>query len=114
MTKKFVLSTGRTTTKIEEYILDLFKLYLSVNPGDIQYLPEFGFNFTFAGIPKADLPDKIQFRMESFVKKVSESFPGTRIVLEELSMISEETVRATISVNGTTSDNIFVNIYENS
>jgi len=113
MINKYLLSTGITTTKIEEYILDLFKLYLNVNPGDIPYLPEFGFNFTFAGIPKIELENKIKFRMEAFVKKISDSFPNNTIILEDIKLIDEETVKATVTVDGIEGTDIFVNIYEN-
>jgi hypothetical protein len=110
---KYLLSTGRTTTRKEEYILDLFRLCLGVNPGDVPYAPGFGYNFTFAGIPKAELYDKIEFRMNAFIKKISESFPTSKVTLEELSMPNEETVRATVRVGDMTTD-LFVNIYENS
>ena len=112
MKKQYFLSNGTVTSDVAVYILDLFKLYLGVNPGDIPYVPDFGFNFTFAGIPKVELKDKIQFRMESLIKIIKDSFPGSTIVLEDLEMPSEETVRAIISVNGVKSD-LFINIYEN-
>ena len=111
--KKYLLSSARTTTKPEEYILDLFRLYLGVNPGDVPYVPDYGYNFTFAGIPKSELYDKIEFRMDAFVKKIASSFPTAKVVLEDLRMPSEEIVQATIRV-GDLKTELYVNIYENS
>ena len=38
MASKYLLSTGQTTHKIEEYIMDLLDLYIKINPGDIPFL----------------------------------------------------------------------------
>ena len=113
MKKQYFLSNGTVTNDVAAYILDLFKLYLGVNPGDIPYVPDFGFNFTFAGIPKIELENKIKFRMEAFVKKISDSFPNNTIILEDIKLIDEETVKATVTVDGIEGTDIFVNIYEN-
>ena len=43
--RKFLLSTGKTTDKIEYYVVDLFRLYLSVYPGDIPGASRIGFDF---------------------------------------------------------------------
>lgn len=110
---RYMLSSGRTTTKIQEYILDLFSLYLGLNPGDVPGLPDFGFNFTFAGVPKMELMSKMEFRINAFLEKIGKSFPNHRIVLEELIMPTEETVKIVVSVDGSTAtEPIYLNIYE--
>ena len=43
---KYLLSTGESTTRIERYILDLFKLNLQIYPGDIPG-SKLGFEFLF-------------------------------------------------------------------
>ena len=43
---KYLLSTGDTTTKIEEYVLDLFKMNLVVRPDDIPHYSTVGFDFS--------------------------------------------------------------------
>lgn len=111
--KKYLLSTGLVTTNPIEYILDLFPLYLGVNPGDIPGLPEFGFNFTFAGIPKKDLYSRIEFRMSAFIEKIQSSFPEMKISMGNLRMTTEDTVEVTIQINGSMSDPIYISIYEN-
>ena len=42
--KRYLLSTGASTTEIEKYVLDLFKLYIQIYPGDIPG-SNIGFNF---------------------------------------------------------------------
>jgi hypothetical protein len=51
--------------------------------------------------------------MDAFIKKIAESFPTSKIVLEDLNMPNEETVQATLRVGDVTTD-LFINIYENS
>ena len=49
---KYLLSTGETTSKIEEYVLDLFKMNLIIRPNDIPHFDLLGFDFTLVGIQK--------------------------------------------------------------
>ena len=44
MKTRYLLSTGVISTKIELYILDLFKLNLGIHPGDIPHASDMGFN----------------------------------------------------------------------
>jgi hypothetical protein len=113
MKRQYLLSDGSVTTDPALYIQDLFPLYLSVNPGDVPYLPDYGFNFTFAGIPKSELYSKVKFRMEALVRLIQDSFQGSSITLDSLEMPSEDTVKAIITVDGVKSD-LYINIYENS
>ena len=110
---KFVLSTGQVTTDIADYIIDLIKLSLSVEPGDIPGMPELGFGFEFAGIPKSGLPEKIDFRFKSVVDQIGKSFPNHQIEITELYLIDEKTVKAVITVDSRNSSDIYVDIYEN-
>lgn len=96
---------------MEEYIIDLFKLYLKIYPGDIPNLPEYGFDFDLSGIYKADLPREIESRVNSLVNKVNSRFQGgVRLSLKSLEMISEEKVKIVVSA-GEYASEITLNIY---
>lgn len=108
---KYILSSGRGTTRVEEYIIDLFKLYLKIEPGDVPSLPEYGFNFDLSGIYKADLPREIESKVTSLVNKVNSRFQGgVQLSLKSLEMISEEKVKIIVSA-GEYASEITLNIY---
>ena len=52
MKKKYLLSTGLITDKVEIYVLDLFKLHLSVYPKDIPGINNIGFDFIITNTKK--------------------------------------------------------------
>lgn len=110
----FVLSDGRVTADIPEYVLDLFRLVLSVLPGDIPGLPDFGFDFRFAGVPSADLPEKVEFRAKALVEQIGKSFPTHSIELTDLEVIDSRTVRLEVTIDGSSSSSIYIDIHENS
>lgn len=74
MSKRYLLSTGKVTGKVEYYILDLFRLYLSVYPGDIPGKSSIGFDFTITDALKTELADKVKDKVESLVRKISNQF----------------------------------------
>ena len=43
--RKYLLSTGTATDRLEYYVLDLFRLYLKIYPGDIPGASGLGFDF---------------------------------------------------------------------
>ena len=108
---KYILSSGRGTYRVEEYLIDLFKLYLQIEPGDIPNSPDLGFNFDLSGILKADLPRELEARIGSLVNKVNSRFQsGVKLSLKSLELINETKVRVVISA-GEYSDDVTLNIY---
>lgn len=109
---KYLLSVGRGTNKIEEYLIDLFKLYLRVYPGDIPGAPEYGFDFNLQGIYQDELPAELESRVARLVQKVNSRFPNStmKLEVESLEIISPTKARLQISA-GTLEDDIEVNIY---
>lgn len=103
--KKYLLSTGGSTMKIEKYILDLFRLYLNIYPGDIPG-SSIGFDFTLTDTKKDELIDAVRSRISSLISviqnKVGGSNKGISISLGSVQVLSEE--RAVIEIN--VNDNI--------
>lgn len=95
---KYLLSTGETTSKIEKYIIDLFKLNMAIYPGDIPN-SRIGFNFVITDIKKSELPNEIKSRITSLITSLQSRFSGITINLESLELLSEDLVRVTVRVN---------------
>lgn len=111
MTQKYLLTTGETTTKVEEYVIDLFKLYLTVYPGDIPHKKDIGVNFNLAGSFKDELPRKVSSIVSELIEKIKSKISGIQIKQESLDLIDEETAKLVISVNSTKSDNIIIDLW---
>lgn len=111
---RYLLTTGETTTKVEEYIIDLFRLYLMVYPGDIPHAPGIGFDFLLTGITKDDLEYQVKSRVNSLVDKIQDKVKNSsyQIKISSLDLIDEETVKLVIEVNGILSDDMYINIKE--
>lgn len=109
---KYLLSSGRGTSRIEEYLMDLFKLYLHIFPGDIPGAPDFGYDFNLQGTYQDVLPAELESRVSRLIQKVNSRFPAQRmnLRLESLELLSPERARLRISA-GTLVDDIEVNIY---
>lgn len=111
---KYLLSTGMSTSKIEYYIIDLFKLYLSIYPGDIPGAPKIGFDFILTDTKKDELVDEVKYRVESLVSKIKEKFNrGLSIEIESIEIIDETRAKLIIRVDQIRSDNILIDLYEN-
>ena len=108
---KYLLSTGDSTTKVEYYIIDLFKIYLNVYSRDIPN-SSIGFNFILTNTKKDELLDEIKGRIDNLINviksKVSSDF--YKISLQELSLIDETKARLIINVNEIKSSEIVVDI----
>lgn len=113
MKNKYLLSTGITTDRVEYYIIDLFKLYLSVYPGDIPNADYIGFDFIITDTKKADLVSDIRRRVDTLISKIQERVSGITISLAELALVNETTVKIIIDVNQIKSDEILVDLYKN-
>lgn len=112
MQRRYLLSTGRATTKAEEYIIDLFRIYLTVYPGDIPHYSSLGFDFLLTGVTKDGLIESVKEKVNSLVSKIKDSVSGGYdITVSELDLIDEETVRLVIDVSGVKSEEIYINLY---
>ena len=110
---KYLLSDNTVTSQVEYYVIDLFKLYLSVYPGDIPGAEDIGFDFNLRGTFKADLESEVGSRISSLVSKFQNRFSGSlAFSLEECSLIDESTVRIVVSCGRVRSDDILINLYE--
>ena len=111
MAYKYLLSTGLTTTKPEEYVLDLLDLYLKINPGDIPGLDNFGFNFTFTNVMKDDLDIEITYRLNSLIDLIKSRVPGIPLKIETISLIDETRVRLVLQINGRLAEDYYIDLY---
>lgn len=103
--RKYLLSTGFATDKLEEYIVDLFRLYLQIWPGEIPGLPQLGFDFILTDVKKADLVNSVTSRLSSLVNKIQDKFgAAVKISLDSVEIIDETKVQVTITVNDKTTD----------
>lgn len=113
MTKKYLLSTGITTDRIDQYIIDLFKLYLSIYPGDIPNYESLGFDFIMNDVKKDELVSEIRNRLGNLITKIKKQFQGIQMSITDIELINETTLSLVINVNQTRSDVIFVDLYKN-
>ena len=112
MSKKYLLSTGRVTGMVEYYILDLFRLYLSVYPGDIPGKSSLGFDFTITDVLKSELADTVKNKVDSLVQKIQDQFSsGLEITLESCEVLDEKYARIVVSCNGVRGEDIVISLY---
>jgi hypothetical protein len=106
---KFLLSTGKSTDRIEVYVIDLFKLYLNIVPGDIPGT-EIGFNFILTDTLRSNLVSEIRNRINNLVNSIQRKFDEkvVKISVSSLDIISDEKVKLVVSVNKTTSEEIVI------
>lgn len=110
---KYLLTTGKVTGSFEEYIIDLFKLYLNVYPGDIPGAKKIGFNFILTDTLKADLPREINNRVSNLINTFQNRFEsGVNISLISCELIDETLAKIVVAVNEV-SDEIVIKLYEN-
>ena len=107
----YILSSGKSTDRVEDYLLDLFELYLKIYPGDVPGVPEFGFDFNLLGVMKEDLPKEIKSRVAGLVNKVNSRFSaGIKLEVVSLEIISETKARVTVQAGQSRSE-VTLNIY---
>ena len=104
---KFLLSTGKSTDGIEVYVIDLFKLYLNIMPGDIPGT-DLGFDFVLTDTLKSNLANEIRNRVSRLVNTIQKKFDEKEVSISvsSLDIISDEKVKLVVSVNKTTSEEI--------
>lgn len=99
MKQRYLLSTGLVTNKIEYYIIDLFKLHLSIYPKDIPGAEDIGFDFIITNTKKDELYLEVNTRIQELINKFKKKFSGINIKLEDSTLIDETKLKLTISVN---------------
>lgn len=109
---KYLLSTGDTTTKLEEYVLDLFKLNLAIRPNDIPHYSLVGFDFTLVGIPKDMLLVESKKRLENLILNIQNLFDKSviRISIDSIVVLNDETISIVLKINNYTSEEIEIEI----
>ena len=109
---KYLLSTGEITTKIEEYVLDLFKMNLQVRPNDIPHLSSIGFDFTLVGIPKDMLKQEATKRLESLITNIQNLFDKSviKISLKSVTVVNDELLSVVVDINNYSSGEIKIEI----
>ena len=110
MVRKYLLTTGETTTKVEDYIIDLFRLYLTIYPGDIPYRETLGVNFNLAGTLKDELPSKLEIEVNSLIDRIRDKVGNATIEIESLKLIDEGQAELVLKVNQKVSDNIIISL----
>lgn len=111
---KYLLSTGEITEKIEYYILDLFKLYLSVYPKDIPGAPNIGFNFIFTNVKKDEIVSEVQARISQLTANIKSKISSNAVTIsvDGIEIIDESRVRITITINEEVTDSITLDVYD--
>jgi len=107
---KYLKSDGNITNKIDDYIVDLFKLYFTIHPNDIPGT-NIGFNFIMNGVQKVDLESEITSRLIELIDKMKERFSGISMSIDSVNLIDYERAKIEITV-GKISDTIEVGLYE--
>lgn len=113
MKKKYLLSTGLLTDQVEYYIIDLFKLHLSVYPKDIPGADWIGFNFILGNVKKDEVKNVVTSRLESLIGKIQENFTNISIKLFDAALIDETTLKVILEVNQIKSPEIIIDLYNN-
>ena len=109
---KYLLSDNTVTTQVEYYVIDLFKLYLSVYPGDIPGADSIGFDFNLRGTFKANLASEVESRISSLVTKFQSKFNGSlSFSLDSVELIDESLVKIVVSCGKVQSDEILIGLY---
>lgn len=107
---KYLKSDGNITNKIDDYIVDLFKLYFTVHPNDIPGT-NIGFNFIMNGVQKINIESEVTSRLSNLIKNMQEKFNGISMSIKSVEIIDYETARIEINVEKI-EDTIEVRLYQ--
>lgn len=108
--QKYLLSTGEITSRLELYIIDLFKLNMQIYPDDIPW-SSIGFDFIMTDTKKPEVPDEIRFRVQSLLDRFKNRFSGVKISLESVEIIDEEMAHVVFNVNSERGE-VEIKLYE--
>lgn len=103
---KYLLSTGKSTEKIEKYIVDLFKLNFAIYPSDIPNC-SVGFDYIFTDTKKDEVMSTIKSRINNLLKRIQKQFTGVTISIDSIEVVDSKKVRMTITVNDYSSTDIY-------
>lgn len=95
---QYLLSTGEITSRLEYYIIDLFKLNMQVYPDDIPW-SAIGFDFIMTNVSKVDVPGELEFRVKKLLDRFGKRFSGVSISLESIEILDESLARVIFNVN---------------
>lgn len=107
---KYLKSDGSITNKLDDYIVDLFKLYFTIHPNDIPGT-NIGFNFIMNGVQKINIVSEVTSRLTELINKMQERFNGVSMSIKSVDLIDYERAKIEITV-GKTDDTIEVGLYE--
>jgi hypothetical protein len=107
---KYLLSTGDSTYRKEEYIIDLFRLHFNINPGDVPMKDNMGFDCSFSGVLKSELEKEIQARVSLFISQIEDYFDNVSVTIDDISLVDDRTANLSITVNDSSSGTITFNI----
>ena len=97
---QYLLSTGEITSRLEYYIIDLFKLNMQIYPDDIPW-STIGFDFIITDTKKPDIPREVEYRVKVLLDRFKERFRGVSIDLESVEILDEERAHVVFNVNKT-------------
>lgn len=106
---KYLKSDGSITNKIDDYIVDLFKLYFTVHPNDIPGT-NIGFNFIMNGVQKVNIASEVTSRLSELINKMQERFSGISMSIKSVDLIDYKKAKIEIVVNKT-EETIEVGLY---
>lgn len=109
--KKYLLSTGKTTTQTERYIEDLFKIYLTVYPKDVPGADDIGFNFVMSDVKKDEVKSELLSRINGLINTIAGKFSsGITITINTLDIINEKKAKLVLDIGQFTSDEILLDL----
>ena len=100
MKKKYLLSSGQSTGRLEEYIIDLFKLNLLIWPDDIPN-SVIGFNFILSDTKKDEVMGVIRSRLNDLCGRLQTQL-GVTITIESIEFLSDSRAKIKLSVGSLT------------
>ena len=111
--KKYLLSTGKTTTQTEKYVEDLFRVYFTVYPDDIPGASNIGFDYIFSDVKKDEVKEVLRERINNLIDVIKNKFKSSiDIRIHSLDLLTEEKARLVLDINQVVSDEITLDLYE--
>lgn len=108
--KRYLLSTGSSTSKVELYMLDLLRLNISIFSGDIPN-SAVGFNIITSNIHKDELLGAIESRLQLLVENINKrmGLPGYTMKIDSVELVGPSNARVVVSINST-KDTVDINL----
>lgn len=109
--KRYLLSTGSYTDRIEYYLIDLIKLNFIILPDDIPN-SNIGFNYVITNEKKDEVVSSIKSKLEILINNISKRVGSNyKITIQSINLIngSEGRLKLIINVNDV-SEELIVNV----